>query len=229
MYAGVKTWNPFKGCLFDCSYCRPSFQQQAKRQKHNCTKCYKYVPHRHPERLNRIPSAETIFVCGNGDISFSRKSYTREIIKSIWTHNERCPEKTYYFQSKQPKYFESFTEQLPDNVIVLTTLETNRDDDYRKVSKAPLPSVRYQQLHELSYPRKVVTIEPVLDFDPDIFLRWIVGLNPEYVWLGFNSRPKQVVLPEPDNEKLQRFIKMLQEENISIMGKELRGLKTLLK
>ena len=83
MYTGVKTWNPFKGCSFDCSYCKPSFQLQAKRQKHNCIKCYTYVPHQHPERLNRIPSAETIFVCGNGDISFSGKSYTREIIESI--------------------------------------------------------------------------------------------------------------------------------------------------
>jgi hypothetical protein len=178
--------------------------------------------------LNRIPSAETIFVCGNGDISFSSKSYTREIIKSICAHNEKCPKKNYYFQSKLPKYFESFTEKFPDNVILLTTLETNRDDDYRKVSKAPPPSVRYRQLYELPYPRKVVTIEPVMDFDTDKFLRWIVDLKPEYVWLGFNSRSKQVVLPEPDKEKIQRFIKMLQEENISIMGKELRGLETLL-
>ena len=158
-----------------------------------------------------------------------RNSYTRKIIESIWHHNERCPDKTYYFQSKQPKYFESFTDQFPDNVIVLTTLETNRDDDNRKVSKAQPPSERYRQLYELSYPRKVVTTEPVIDFDPDIFLRWIVDLNPEYIWLGFNSRPKQVVLPEPDKEKMQQFIKMLQDENIRIMGKELRGLETLLK
>ena len=29
MYAEAVTWNPFKGCKFDCSYCKPSFQQQA--------------------------------------------------------------------------------------------------------------------------------------------------------------------------------------------------------
>ena len=33
MYAEAKTWNPFKGCAFDCVYCVPSFQRQAKRQK----------------------------------------------------------------------------------------------------------------------------------------------------------------------------------------------------
>ena len=229
MYKDATTWNPFKGCYFGCSYCIPSFQQQAKRQKHNCTQCYNYVPHEHPERLHRITNAETIFVCGNSDIFFSDKKFTQEIIDSIWTRNEKYPGKTYYFQSKQPEYFESFTNQFPDNVIVLTTLETNRNDGYRKISKAPLPSVRYRQFQDLSHPRKVVTIEPVMDFDPDIFLRWIVDLAPEYVWLGFNSRPKQVVLPEPDKEKMQRFIKMLQDENITIIGKELRGLESLLK
>jgi hypothetical protein len=68
-----------------------------------------------------------------------------------------------------------------------------------------------------------------MDFDLDIFIRWIIDLDPEYVWLGFNSRPKQVVLPEPNKVKMLRFIKMLQKENIKIMGKELRGLEYLLK
>ena len=228
MYKGVKTWNPSMGCPFDCSYCKPSFQQQAKRQKQNCTDCYNYVPHEHPERLNRIPSAETIFVCGNSDISLTNKSYTMKIIESICAHNERRPDKIYYFQSKQPGYFESFIDQFPDNVILLTTLETNRDEGYRKVSKAPLPSERYQQFLNLDYPRKVVTIEPVMDFDPDIFAGWIIDLNPEYVWLGFNSRPKQIALPEPDKEKMRWFINYLQKNDITIRGKELRGLDHLL-
>jgi hypothetical protein len=38
MYADAKTWNPFKGCRFDCTYCVPSFQRQAKRQMHLCSK-----------------------------------------------------------------------------------------------------------------------------------------------------------------------------------------------
>ena len=42
MYARAKTWNPLKGCLFNCPYCRPSFQRQAKRQKQCCVKCYSY-------------------------------------------------------------------------------------------------------------------------------------------------------------------------------------------
>jgi protein gp37 len=47
MYAEAKTWNPFKGCEFGCTYCVPSFQRQSKRQKALCLDCYNYTPHCH--------------------------------------------------------------------------------------------------------------------------------------------------------------------------------------
>ena len=227
MYADVKTWNPFKGCLFDCIYCIPSFQLQAKRQMHNCMDCYNYVPHYHPERLKKIPSAETIFVCGNGDIAFSRADYIEDIIQAIKDHNKRRPNKTYYFQSKRPECLKPFVDILPENAIILTTLETNRDEGYEKISKAPKPSERYRQFRELDYPRKVITIEPMADFDLDIFSGWIKEINPEYVWLGYNSRPKQIDMPEPDTEKVLNLIIEIQASNIKIKGKELRDIQIL--
>ena len=225
MYDDVKTWNPFKGCLFDCAYCRPSFQAQAKRQKHNCMDCYNFIPHEHPDRLKKIPSADTIFVCGNSDLSFCKPNYLRQIIEAIKKHNHRRPEKTYYFQSKRPEYFKQFLNELPGNAIILTTLETNRDNDYSEISKAPVPSVRYEQLKALDYPRKVVTIEPVLDFDLKIFVDWITAIDPEYVWVGYNSRPKQVTIPEPSEEKLTAFILELKALDISFKEKDLRGIE----
>ena len=225
MYADAKTWNPFKGCLFDCVYCRPSFQRQSKRQKQLCGDCYNYAPHCHEDRLSKIPSARIIFVCGNGDISFCPLDFARKIIDRIKEHNTRSPHKTYYFQSKSPVYFKPLLSELPENAILLTTLETNRDSGYHALSKAPVPSERYRQFKSLDYPRKVVTIEPVMDFDPDVFFRWIRELRPEYVWLGLNSKPESVLLSEPSPEKLQDFMAMLAEEGIEIRGKELRGLE----
>lgn len=225
MYTEVKTWNPFKGCLFDCIYCRPSFQQQAKRQKHNCMNCYNYIPHYHPERLGKIPSAKTIFVCGNSDLSFCHPDYMHRIIEAIKKHNIRRPEKTYYFQSKRPEYFKPFVKELPGNAIILTTLETNRNDGYKSISKAPVPSQRYNQLKNLNYPRRVVTIEPVLDFDLDIFAEWIREVNPEYVWLGYNSRPKQVIMPEPTAGTLIAFAYELKKSGIKIKSKDLREIQ----
>ncbi len=222
MYAAAKTWNPFKGCEFDCTYCVPSFQRQSKRQMNLCQNCYAYTPHCHEDRLAKIPSAPIIVVCGNADISFCPLDFTRRIIDRIVEHNTRAPNKTYYLQSKQPACFEPLLGNLPDNVILLTTLETNRDAGYDAVSKAPPPSVRYQQFKALKYPRKVVTIEPMLDFDHQTFAKWIRSIRPEYVWLGFNSKPESVALPEPTPEKVQKFAGLLKKAGIEIRGKQLR-------
>lgn len=223
MYADAETWNPFKGCRFDCTYCGPSFQLQSKRQKRLCSKCYKYVPHCHEDRLKDTPSASIVSVCGNADISFCPPSFTRRIIKAVVQHKPR-KEKTFYFQSKQPEYFEQFLPLFPDNVILLTTLETNRDAGYKKVSKAPPPTERYRQFKRLKYPRRVVTVEPVMDFDEGVSPQWIVVLEPEYVWLGLNSRPESVELPEPSPQKLPKLVKVLTHAGIEVRGKTLRGL-----
>ncbi len=198
MYAGAKTWNPFKGCRFDCSYCVPSFQRQAKRQKRLCKKCYNYEPHEHSERLTKIPSAGIVFVAGNGDINFARPNFVREIIEAIKEHNVRVPNKVYYFQSKNPKCLKQYLKDFPENAIVLTTLETNRDNGYKEVSRAPKPRKRYKDFKNLKWTRKVVTIEPVMDFDEEVFLEWIREIDPEFVWLGFNSRPKARALERSD-------------------------------
>jgi hypothetical protein len=164
-----------------------------------------------------------VFVCGNGDISFCDEAFTDRIIATIKGHNVRCPYKSYYFQSKRPEYFEKFLAEFPDNVLLVTTLETNRDKDYEAVSQAPVPSVRYHQFRALDYPRKVVTIEPVMDFDPDAFLQWIINLKPESVYLGYNSHAQRVGPPEPSEEKLCEFIRALQHSGVRIETKDLRG------
>jgi len=175
--------------------------------------------------LTTIPSKKIIFVCGNADIAFCRPAFTRRIIERIRQHSRRCPYKTFYFQSKKPSYFAPFLSEFSGNVILLTTLETNRDTGYRAVSKAPLPSERYKQFKALKYPRKVVTIEPIMDFDLDLFTKWILDLHPEYVWLGFNSKPEAVELPEPPAQKVQKFMEKLTIAGIEIRGKTLRGLR----
>jgi protein gp37 len=226
MYPGTEVWNPFVGCRFDCTYCEPSFKRQAKRRKQDCKACYGYVPHYHEERLQKtIPAAEIIFVCGHADISFCKPAFTRRIIDRIKQHSKRRSKKTFYFQSKKPSYFAPFLTEFPENVILVTTLETNRDAGYEDICKAPPPSERYRQFEALKYPRKVLTIEPVMDFDLDTFTRWVLDLRPEYVWLGFNSKPESVELPEPPADKVQKFMEKLVTAGIEVRGKTLRGLQ----
>jgi len=232
MYKNTKTWGIFVGCRFDCVYCRPSFQRQVKRVagKIGCPDCYNYVPHVHPERRFRIPSAENVFVAGTGDMAFCDPNYVRGcIFWAIENHKPRRP-KTYLFQSKNPVCFKQYLPWFKENVdrvILLTTLETNRDAGYREISKAPLPRKRFADFYDLDYPRKVVTIEPVLDFGLNQMVKMMLDLKDQgsllYVWFGFDS--KNCGLPEPSVEKAQRLVDALKGYGIEIRGKTLRGVK----
>ena len=113
---------------------------------------------------------------------------------------------------------------IPPNVILVTTLETNIDEGYQEAVSpfAPLPSERYQQFRELIHPRKVVTIEPIMEFDARTFAMMIIALAPEYVWIGYNSRPKQVHLPEPSLAKTMRLIADIEAAGIPVKRKNMR-------
>ena len=74
----------------------------------------------------------------------------------------------------------------------------------------------------------MLTIEPILDFDLEIFSDWIRKLHDTgdllYVWIGFNSKTRFVTLPEPSEEKVRKLIANLKEYSIEVRGKDLRGI-----
>jgi len=233
MYPDTKTVNFFVGCLYDCVYCEKSFKRQLKRVAGtlNCQECYDYTPHYHPERLktSKIPSTPIVFVDGTGDIAFCEPAYMRKTFAVIDKHRPRR-EKTYYFQSKNPYLFNLYLDWFNENqnkVVLLTTLETDRDTGYSEISKAPLPTTRFKDFYSLDYPRKVLTIEPVLDFDLTTFSWMVRRLHEqgslEYVWFGFDS--KNCGLPEPSIEKAQKFVDVIRSNGIEVRGKSLRGVK----
>ena len=232
MYRDTKTWNPAVGCNYDCVYCEKSFKRQIRRVAAHigCQDCYDYKPHYHPERLktSSIPSAETVFVFGQGDINFCDPEYVRRTFDVIRQKKSR-KKQGYYWQSKNPKCLEQYLGEYPEGSILVTTMETNRDEGYELVSKAPKPSTRMRDFLELDYPEKVVTVEPVMDFDIAEFLKWILKLRDQgsllYVWFGFNSNPDKVKLPEPDEAKAQRFVDLLKAAGVEVRGKTLRGVK----
>lgn len=69
----------------------------------------------------------------------------------------------------------------------------------------------------------MVTIEPILDFDLNEFATWIESIRPDYVWLGFNSKPESVTLPEPPEENVQQLAEQLIAAGIKVRGKTLRS------
>ena len=215
----VKQWNPFSGCEHECKYCVSSFQRQLKRwAKKNCQGCYKFEPHEHPERLSQsLPTTnymQYIFTCSNGDIAFCETDYLKKIIKRI----KKEPNKTFLIQSKDPKTFKRVA--FPRNVILGTTIESNKDDLVEAVSKAPKPSERYNDFLEVNHPTKMITIEPVIDFDLDIMISWVIEIKPCMVWLGYDSKKNNLV--EPELEKVLQLYWELGKRDFLVKLKTVR-------
>lgn len=197
-----KQWNVAIGCLYSCSYCIKSFRAQMKRQMpkfkdgvqyRGCQQCYDYVPHFHENRLmESLPKTngdEFIWCCSSGDISFFKPEWMLKIIKRI----KQMPDRTFFFQTKNPIIFNDY--YFPKNCLLGITLETNRDNIYDLISNAPLPSKRFKDFLDIDFDKKVITIEPILKFDLEILVSWLKELNPERIYLGFDT--KKTNLPEP--------------------------------
>lgn len=205
----LKSLNWFVGCRHCCVYCAPSFQRQMKRQK--CELCHDYVPHVHLERLEKPPpktmGKEFIFFPSSGDVAFAPKSAVCQAMDYARKYSDR----TFLMQSKNPECF--FRYDIPKNVIVGSTIETNRIcfytpsqySYYAWISTAPLPEKRFLAMTNLtSLVRREVTIEPILDFDLYILNNWIHRINPEFVYIGYDNH--RCFLPEAPLAKTLELI-----------------------
>ena len=221
-YRTTRSWNPFVGCNFRCSYCKPSFQNLIAwlGRMHNCELCQQYSPHEHSERLTRIPSDRAIFVCEDGDIAFANLDFMGKVFGAM--QKDKKEDRVWFVQSKNPRCLGQYLRMLPENTFLLTTLETNRDEGYERISSAPKPSVRYRGFLSLQWEKKMVTVEPILDFDPPIFTKWIESLKPQAVFIGYNSHPEVVSLPEPHKNKTWQLIHALETKGIPVLKKEMR-------
>ncbi len=201
MYPWVThTWNPLAGkCQHDCSYCymKRSFLGQLKKYQGKVFLV-------ESELETDLGKGNIIFVGSATDIF--GEWVPDLIIEKILNHCNEF-ENIYLFQSKNPVRFNSFLDLIPDNSILGTTLETNRD--YNNISKAPLTSLRYTDFLKINYPRKMISIEPILDFDLDEFFSWIKTINPEFVSIGADSKYNN--LPEPNPQKIEMLIEKIKK------------------
>jgi len=222
----IKTWNPFVGCYFDCSYCWA--RKMARRSR--CEMCRAFIPHFHLERIPRIPRSGIIFVGSMGDLAcFADHSYeARKVMEAIIEVQKRH-DAIFFFETKDPWIY-LFVEEFAwidygDKTIISTTIETNRDQVCKKISKAPPPSSRYKAMLRLKswYKRRHISIEPIMDFDPNVMFKWITEIEPEIVSIGYDNYNNH--LPEPPLSKTLKLIEDLEASGIMVERKTLRESK----
>ncbi len=186
------TWNVIKGkCSHDCSYC------YMKRFPQN--------PIRLDEKEFKTDLGEGNFIFVGSSTDMFADDIPRGWIERVIEHCNQYPKNTYLFQSKNPGRFKDFELHYPKNSIFGTTAESNLAWKY---SKAPNIHQRLVCLSGVKG-RKMVTIEPIMDFDLDMFVTLLRGVKPEFVNIGADSQGHN--LPEPSWDKIQSLIKELEK------------------
>lgn len=143
---------------------------------------------------------KTIFVQDCGDLFAKEVPY--DWIRIILRHLGKF-HNTYLFQTKNPERLKEFMHFFPANSIFGTTIETNRAYED---TKAPNVQERQYFIEEMPE-RRMVSIEPVMEFDLDIMVKWMEDINPEFISIGADSGGNN--LKEPSKEKLEELIKEL--------------------
>lgn len=189
MYEWVThTWNPIKGCKFDCSYCYIKANPQ-----------YSLEPRFHEHEMKTdLGKGKVIFVGSMCDM-FGEWIPTKWILR-VLEYCRRCDNK-YLFQSKNPARFHAFVEEFPTRTILSTTIETN--GNLELISKAVHPQARAYAMKGLDF-EKEVTVEPIMEFDILPMIQMLKDCNPKFVAIGADSKGHR--LSEPSAEKIGKLI-----------------------
>ena len=193
------TWNPIRGkCSHDCSYC--SIKGIAKR----FNRPQKPIRLVEKELNTKLGKGNFIFVGSSTDMFADSVHYN--LIVQVLKVCKKYPDNKYLFQTKNPKRLKDFTFLFPKNSIMGITLETNRNYD---LGNAPPIMNRVRHFSSLRWEHKMITIEPIVDFDLNLFVIMIKEIEPEWVNIGADSKGHN--LSEPSKEKILALVDELKE------------------
>lgn len=185
------TWNTIKGACY-----------------HNCTYCYMkrwgaLNPVRFDARELKTDLGTDNFIFVGSSCDMWAENIPETWIKKTLEHCDKFDNK-YLFQTKNPANIRRI---LPHNSNVCVTLESNRF--YPEImANSPRPDERVTQARLIRHPL-FITIEPVLDFDLDFFVKMLKVCAPAQVNIGAATGGHK--LPEPEPDKLVDLITQVQE------------------
>jgi protein gp37 len=197
----TETWNPVVGCLHYCSYC---WARRLAETKLKNIERYRdgFKPKLVEKELNRRFHKKYVFAVDMGDLfgDWVPSEWILKVIEAI----KNSPSSYFLFLTKNPKRYMEFLDLYPENVVLGATIETNKD---YPVSKAPATVERYGFMKKLPFKNRIISIEPIMDFDLETFVNWVKEINPVMVHVGYDNYNNN--LPEPSLSKTYQLIDQL--------------------
>jgi len=161
-----------------------------------------FVPKLVDKELSMRFHRQNVFVSDMGDLfgEWVPEEWIKKVIDAI----RESPTSNFLFLTKNPRKFLKYVKLYPENLVLGATIETNRN---YLVSKAPTTAERYRAMVELPYRNKLVSIEPIMDFDLETLVQWIREIKPVLVHVGYDNYNKH--LPEPSLSKTKQLMDQL--------------------
>lgn len=207
----------------------PNFNPLSGECHHNCygNKCwakrlarqYKMVKYQGEPRLidaeleREFKPDNFVFVCDMLDLfgDWVPAWTIQRILDQI-----RLSQATFLLLTKNPQRYLEF--DIPKNCVCGATIENDFDDYHESV--APSKHDRFEVMWTLQHKRKMLAVEPILQFCENNFFEWILKVKPKFVAVGYDNYGNH--LPEPSLEQTLRLIRGLESEGITVFRKTLR-------
>ena len=193
-------------CPYGCVYCWAN----ALKKRYNFKK-YMGKPFVIEKELKRnFKNGSFVFACDMTDLL--AENVPDACIEKIlaYVKTQKC---FFLLETKNPARYLDFLEQMPSNVYLGATIESNRNCP--EISKAPSQHNRIKAMVILSFMQKnplFISIEPILDFDLNVFVQIIKQIKPWAVAVGYDNYNHK--LPEPALAKTMQLIEALEKFTI---------------
>ncbi len=213
------TWNPLGGkCLHACRYC---WVEDLKKKFPYMKEKYSGQPRIFPKELERIKeftAANFVFVCDCTDL-FGHWVPT-ELIQQILDAIKRSPAKFLLLTKNPQRYREliSIGIPIPLNCVLGCTVESDRT--YLLSGQPEIARLETMaELTAMGYP-VMLSIEPIMAFNPATFPLWIARVAPKFVAVGYDNYAHGLV--EPALADVLLLIGHLEAAGITVYRKTLR-------